>query len=130
MCMSLLPTARPTIVDLPAPTTHTEGEHFELVCSFTGIPAPQIHWDKDGSVLLLGGGRRVINSTGRSQLEINNLALSDAGVYSCAVTNVGGMATRSVRLEVRGEGVSWKWQYMKYDILTSSFPIYTHLSQP
>ena len=107
--MSLFPTARPTIVELPAPTTHTEGEHFELVCSFTGIPAPQIHWDKDVSVLLLGEGMRIINTSGRSQLVINNLTLSDVGVYSCAVTNVAGMATRSVRLEVRGEGVSWKW---------------------
>ena len=46
---------------------------------------------------------RVINTSGRSQLEINNLALSDAGVYSCSVTNVAGNVTRSVRLKVEGE---------------------------
>ena len=97
-------TAQPTIVTLPAPTTHREGSHFELVCSFTGVPAPKVRWEKDGNVFLLGGGRRVINSTGRSQLEINNLALSDAGVYSCSVTNVAGTARNNVRLEVeRGE---------------------------
>ena len=106
-CMSLFPTARPTIVDLPAPTTHTDGDHFELVCSFTGIPAPEIHWEKDGSLLLLGEGMRIVNSTGRSQLEIISLLQSDAGVYRCSVTNVAGMDTQSVRLEVRGEGVSW-----------------------
>ena len=39
-------------------------------------------------------------------LEINSLALSDAGVYNCSVSNVVGMDMRSVRLEVRGEGVS------------------------
>ena len=105
LCISSFPTARPTIVTLPAPTTHTEGDHFELVCSFTGIPAPQIRWEKDGSVFLLGGGRRIINTTGRSQLEINNLALSDAGVYTCSVTNVAGTDTRRVRLEVRSERV-------------------------
>ena len=43
---SLFPTAQPTIVDLPAPATHTEGDYFELVCTFTGIPAPKIHWEK------------------------------------------------------------------------------------
>ena len=107
--LSDIPTALPTITDLPAPRTHTEGEHFELVCTFTGIPAPEIHWEKDGSVLLLGEDRRVIKSTGRSQLVINSLLVSDAGVYTCSVTNVGGMATRSVRLEVRGEGVRCKW---------------------
>ena len=109
--MSLSPTARPTIVDLTAPMTHTERTHFELVCTFTGIPDPQIHWEKDGSVFLLGEGRSIINSAGspmRSVLEINNLLRSDAGVYSCSVSNVAGNATRSVRLEVRGEGVSWK----------------------
>ena len=95
-------------MDLPAPMTHTEGDGFELVCSFTGIPAPEIRWEKDGSVFLLGEGRRIINSTGRSQLEINSLALSDAGVYTCTVSNVAGMDTRNVILEVRGEGVSLK----------------------
>ena len=104
--MSFSPTALPAIVDLTAPMTHTEGDRFELVCSFTGIPAPDIRWEKDRSVLLPGEGRSIINSIGRSQLVINILALNDAGVYSCLVTNVAGMDTRSVRLEVRGEGLS------------------------
>ena len=88
--------------------TYTEGDHFELVCSFTGIPAPEICWEKDGSEFFLGEGRRVTNTNESSQLEIDSLALSDAGVYSCLVSNVGGMDTRRVTLEVRGEGVSWK----------------------
>ena len=106
--MSLSPTALPTIMDLPAPLTHTEGDHFELVCSFTGVPAPEIRWEKDGSLFILEDGRRVTNSTGRSQLEINSLTFSDAGVYTCSVSNVAGNATRSVRLEVRGEGLHSK----------------------
>ena len=89
-------------MDLPAPPIHTEGDRFELVCSFTGVPTPEIHWEKDGSVFLLGEGRRVINSTGISELMINSLALSDDGVYSCSVTNIAGNVTRSVKLEVRG----------------------------
>ena len=102
MCLS--PTALPSIVDLPAPMTHMKGDGFLLMCSFTGVPLPNILWEKDGSVFLLGEGRRVINSTGKSQLEINSLALSDAGVYSCLVSNVAGTARNNVRLEVeRGE---------------------------
>ena len=92
-------------MDLPAPPTHTEGDRFELVHSFTGIPASEIRWEKDGSLFLLGEGRRVINSTRRSQLEIYSLTLSDAGVYTCTVSNVADTAARSVRLEVRGEEV-------------------------
>ena len=93
----------PTIMNLPAPMTHTEGDRFELVCTFAGVPAPDIRWEKDGSVLLFGEGRSIFNSTGCSQLEINSLALSDDGVYSCSVINVAGNVTKSVRLKVRGE---------------------------
>ena len=100
-------TARPTIVSLRAPDTNTEGMRFELVCTFTGVPPPTIRWEKDGSVFVLGGDRRIINSTGRSALEIGRLLVSDAGVYNCSVSNVGGMATRSVLLEVRGEEISF-----------------------
>ena len=99
-------TAPPTIVDLPAPMNHTEGTRFVLVCTFTGVPAPEIRWEKDGSLFLCGEGRRVINSHGRSQLEIDSLALSDTGVYSCLVTNVAGMATKIVRQKVRGKGIT------------------------
>ena len=94
----------PTIVHLPAPPTHTEGTRFELVCSFTDIPAPEICLEKDGSVFLLGEGRRITNSTSRSQLVINSLALSDAGEYTCSVTNVAGMAIKDVTPKMeRGE---------------------------
>ena len=89
-------TARPTIVSLPAPDTNTEGMRFELVCTFTGVPPPAIRWEKDGSVFVLGGDRRIINSTGRSALEITSLLVSDAGVYNCSVSNVADMAMRSV----------------------------------
>ena len=82
-------------MDLPAPDTHTEGDCFELVCSFTGVPAPEIRWEKNGSLFLIGKGRSINNNTGSSQLVIDSLALSDSGV-----TNMGGMTTKSVRLEV------------------------------
>ena len=100
--------AMPTIVDLPAPMNHTEGDRFELVCSFTGVPAPEISWEKNGSVFLLGEGKKVIHNIGMSQLEISNLTLHDAGVYSCSASNIAGSATKSARLRVRGEGISWK----------------------
>ena len=73
------------------------------MCTFTGIPPPQMHWEKDGSVFTLGEGRRIINTSGRSQLVINGLALSDAGVYSCLVKNDAGVDRMSVTLEVGGQ---------------------------
>ena len=113
MITFLFPTADPEVESLPQPTTHTEGDRFELICTFTGIPNPEIRWEKDNSVFLLGEGRRIINSTGgttkTSQLEITTLLRSDAGLYTCSVTNVANrvmrnrMDSRSVRLEVRGK---------------------------
>ena len=111
MCISL-PTADPQIVSLPAPMIHTEGDRFELICTFTGIPDPEIRWEKDESVFRLGGGRRVINSTASStktsQLEIPSLLRSDAGLYACSVTNIANTDTMSVRLEVRRKEICWK----------------------
>ena len=51
-------------------------------------------------MFLLGEGRRATNITESSQLEINSLARSDAGVYTCSVSNVAGMDMRNVSLEV------------------------------
>ena len=54
VCLSL--TAQPTIESLPGPMNLTEGDRFELVCTFTGIPAPEIRREEDESVFLLGEG--------------------------------------------------------------------------
>ena len=100
--------------------THTEGDTFVLVCSFSAIPPPRIRWEKDGELFLPGEGRRIINSTiingtGQSQLEINSLVLSDAGAYTCMVSNLAGMAARSVSLAVGGES------QLKTSVLTRLF---------
>ena len=100
------------------PMTHTEGDRFELVCSFSGIPVVTIRWEKDREVFSPQEGRRIIsstvvNGTGQSQLEINTLALSDAGLYNCTASNIAGTTSRSVRLEVRGERVNWKLTVLK-----------------
>ena len=80
-----------------------EGDRFKIVFNFIGFPAPQICWEKDGSAFLIGEGREIINSHGRSVLKINSLALSDTGVYTCLVTSVAGTRTWVVRLKVEGK---------------------------
>ena len=107
------------------PMRHTEGDTFVLVCSFSAIPAPMIRWEKDGSLFLLGEGRRIINSTlvngtGQSQLEIESLLISDAGLYNCTISNTAGTTSRTVRLEVGGERVSLQ---LKYELLLFFPPI-------
>jgi len=126
--LSLSPTALPTIVELPMPMTHTEGDTFVLVCSFSAIPPPVIRWEKDGSLFLLGEGRRIINSTGangtgQSQLEIESLLISDAGLYNCTISNTAGTTNMSVRLEVGGEKVNLKLTTLNMKYCFSSLPL-------
>ena len=82
--------------------TLTEGENVTLVCSFTGIPAPIVHWEKDGDMFTPEGSRRINNSHGLSQLEIGLLTLPDAGEYTCVVTNVAGIVMQSTSITVEG----------------------------
>ena len=83
-------------MDLEVPEILTEGErNVTLNCSFTGNPAPMVHWEKDEEVFTPEGSRRVNNSPDRSQLEIGFLTLPDAGEYTCVVTNVAGTVLRS-----------------------------------
>ena len=90
-------------MDLEVPEVLTEGErNVTLNCSFTGIPAPIVHWEKDEEVFTPEGSRRVNNIDGLSQLEIGILTLPDAGEYTCVVTNVAGTVLRSSFVTVEG----------------------------
>ena len=90
--------------NLPAQVIGVEGDRFKIVFNFIGFPAPQICWEKDGSAFLIGEGREIINSHGRSVLKINSLALSDAGVNTCLLTSVARTRIWVVRLKVEGKG--------------------------
>ena len=90
-------------MNLQGPGSLTEGEkNVTLVCSFTGIPTPMVHWEKDEEVFTSEGNRRVNNNDGLSQLEIGLLTLPDAGTYTCVVTNVAGTVLQSSFVTVEG----------------------------
>ena len=89
-------TALPKIVNLQIPKTVAEGENIALMCLFTGIPPPVVYWEKDGNVLTPIGNRRVDNSQdGLSQLRIDFSTPTDAGEYTCVVTNLAGTVMQS-----------------------------------
>ena len=90
-------------MDLQVPEILTEGErNVTLMCSFTGIPAPIVHWEKDEEVFTPERSRQVNSSYFLSQLEIGLLTLPNAGEYTCVVTNVAGTVLRSRFLTVEG----------------------------
>ena len=126
MSMSPSPTVLSIMENLPAQLIRVQGSRFERACSFSGIPAPMIRWEKDGSVLLVGEGRRIINSLGKSVLQINSLALSDSGVYTCSVTTVAWTLMSIVRLKV--ESKLMQLEIISYAWPAFFFPLYMWLS--
>ncbi|XP_064420214.1 hemicentin-2 [Latimeria chalumnae] len=61
-----------------------------LQCAATGIPTPDITWFKDGQSLL----------TTSIDLQIDRVALTDEGIYSCIATNAAGDDQENMRLTV------------------------------
>lgn len=102
MVIHLNSTALPTIVKLQIPETLAEeSKDIALICLFTGIPPPIVYWKKDGNVFTPTGGRGVDNSQdGLSQLEIGLLRRTDAGEYTCVVTNLAGTVMQSGMMTV------------------------------
>ena len=78
------------------------------MCQWTGDPDPDITWYKDGVALneaeLPGHIRITQREEGGvqlSELQILSVEISDAGDYTCNVSNPVGFAYQIKRLEVR-----------------------------
>lgn len=78
----------------------------EITCQAFGIPAPELHWEKNGVQL---NSEQYSSITGLptvhyslSTLTVSEVAPSDAGTYTCVATNRGGTNSLSIALEVLG----------------------------
>ena len=123
--------------------TPEEGESTTATCRWTGQPEPSVTWYKDGEELVeadLPGRIRIVEVTmeneedKRSELQIEEVELSDTGSYACNVSNAAGSDSQTKRLEV--QGVVWcvcvcVWlkklyqihvQYLKYNIIVTVCP--------
>ena len=86
-----------------------EGEHITASCEWTGSPMPEVTWYKDGSLLIEGELPPRIRitmtdkgNTFHSSMEINDVGLSDAGIYVCNVSNAVGFQVTFESLQVKG----------------------------
>ncbi|XP_069890339.1 hemicentin-1 [Dipodomys merriami] len=75
------------------------GQRVDMPCSTQGSPPPVITWLKGGRTVLVDGGQRVSNPDGT--LSIDQAMLSDAGVYTCAATNIAGRDEADITLHVQ-----------------------------
>nr|XP_020841639.1 myosin light chain kinase, smooth muscle isoform X2 [Phascolarctos cinereus] len=79
-----------------------EGQTGRFSCKITGRPQPQVTWLK-GEVPLEPSARiHMLEKTGVQVLEIQEVQLSDVGLYTCIAVNVAGKASMSSELIIQG----------------------------
>lgn len=85
------------------------GDDMSLVCAARGHPMPHIKWLHNGHIVDKGISSIVRSSVAdRSLLEehklsLQNVEITDAGKYTCLVSNVAGVAEKNYRLKVLGK---------------------------
>ncbi|XP_046717205.1 roundabout homolog 2-like isoform X1 [Silurus meridionalis] len=89
----------PIIQHGPTNQTVAQGSLAVLGCRASGEPEPTVTWLKDGVSLLAKEPRMSLLEAG--SLQIQNVKLSDTGLYTCLATSSSGETSWSAFLDVR-----------------------------
>ncbi|KAL3180814.1 hypothetical protein MRX96_037234 [Rhipicephalus microplus] len=93
----------PKVLPFVIPKNLLVGERISITCSAASGTKPlTFMWIKDDATLHRGSALRITDSSDYSTLSIENLKTSDAGNYTCVVSNSGGTASHSDVLQVKG----------------------------
>ncbi|CAG9575306.1 unnamed protein product [Danaus chrysippus] len=104
----------PKWLEEPSNSSLLLGRKGIVSCSASGYPQPQVHWMKKDALLgtwqpvleLAGGG---ILSLPNGSLVIEEVSLTDEGLYSCNVENgVGTPLSKTVWMTVNTYSLTWK----------------------
>lgn len=113
---------QPTITPGRGRVTTRIGQSVRLFCDATGVPTPEILWQKDGQRVSPMEGFLIISD---GMLQINDAQPSDAGRYDCIAKNGAGADVFKVILEVHGEfpgsNILLMFCVKSFDPLTTSF---------
>ncbi|KAH6928080.1 hypothetical protein HPB50_011607 [Hyalomma asiaticum] len=92
----------PKVVPFVMPKNLLVGERISITCSAASGTKPlTFAWIKDDATLHRGSALRITDSSDYSTLSIENLKTSDAGNYTCVVSNSGGTVSHSDVLHVK-----------------------------
>ncbi|XP_060787017.1 hemicentin-1 isoform X2 [Neoarius graeffei] len=75
-----------------------EGHMVSLECDVQKHSAPEIIWTRDGQLLQLSSGVRILS--GSKTLQISRVQQQDAGQYVCTATSSAGQDQKSIMLNV------------------------------
>ncbi|XP_062361457.1 hemicentin-2 [Cinclus cinclus] len=88
----------PALKPLPGMVMVMVNTSAVLSCEATGVPRPEVTWQKDGVGITGGSGVKVLPS---GQLRLLRAAPEDAGTYLCMARNPSGTAAGRTRLIVQ-----------------------------
>ncbi|KAL3196677.1 hypothetical protein MRX96_045142, partial [Rhipicephalus microplus] len=104
----------PRILPFAFPRTLTVGETTSVTCTTAaGDKTFKYIWLKDGSAVHPGENVKIVTSPDISVLKIDKLTLSDAGNYTCVVSNGGGTVSHASTLEIKAPPSIAPFQFPK-----------------
>lgn len=81
------------------------GSFVQICCKISGSLPISVEWLKDGTKISSGVKHKLVQQDNSVFVEIEQLERSDAGSYSCKLTNAAGSCECSGSLMVKGQGV-------------------------
>ncbi|KAL9916311.1 roundabout guidance receptor 1 isoform 4-T5 [Glossina fuscipes fuscipes] len=88
----------PPIIQIgPSNQTLPKGSDATLPCRASGNPIPRVKWYRDGTPLHSGNRYTIVQG---GSLKINDLQLSDSGLYTCTASSESGETSWSATLTV------------------------------
>uniref|UniRef100_A0A8C6L7C8 Ig-like domain-containing protein n=1 Tax=Nothobranchius furzeri TaxID=105023 RepID=A0A8C6L7C8_NOTFU len=79
------------------------GSFVQLCCKISGSLPISVEWQKDGRRISSGVKHKLLQQDNSVSLEMEQLELSDAGSYSCRLTNEAGSCECRGSLRVKGQ---------------------------
>ena len=84
--------------DSEANVSAVQNERITLPCPAHGSPAPRVSWYKDGH--LLSGSNVDVQLLPDGSLRLDQVGVSDAGLYTCHAQNIAGNSSKDFHLRV------------------------------
>lgn len=78
------------------------GSFVQICCKISGSLPIAVEWHKNGAKITTGLKHKILQQDNLVSLEMEQLERSDAGLYSCKLSNSAGKCECSGRLMVKG----------------------------
>ncbi|XP_071942496.1 myosin light chain kinase, smooth muscle-like [Antedon mediterranea] len=91
----------PQFTSRPKSQTTKESKLAKFTCTITGDPIPEVKWMKDGQAIPEETRIQILENETEHSIEISDVIQSDAGRYSCVLSNPAGKTTASCQLSVQ-----------------------------